>query len=557
MKKRTVKLIAGSLCFILFWASVIVIIQKLLVPKYQTGVVEGSMVEEYYENPFGHDVIMVGDCEVYESVSTVELYRKYGISSYLRGSAQQLIWQSYYLLEDALRYETPKVAVFNVYSLIYNEPKNEAYNRMSIDGMTWSMTKVDDIRASMLEDEHFEDYVFPLFRYHARWSSLTDDDFTHIFCKDEVTFNGYYMRIDSMPAVEDGFTPVRLTDYTLGSNAMSYLDKMARLCKENGVELVLIKAPIQHFNEYWWDEWDAQVVKYAEEKGLTYINFIPLSDEIGLDIYDSDKDGFADTYDGGLHLNLSGAEKFSDYFGAWLKENYDLPDRREDEKVDAVWQKVTENYNNEIIKQQNELAEYGKIVSRAPVTEEETGLMKNFIILAVLAILCLALVACGNGNQTVSETSGEANSAAAESGSGQTVNELKGFYFAVGDTKIYINADMAPIREALGEPAAYQESESCAFQGLDKVFSYGSYWIRTYPKDGVDYVLSVELKDDTVSTAEKLYIGDSVDKVKEIYGEPTVTNENSLVYVKDGICLNIFLNENNQVKEINYIEETK
>ena len=79
MKKRTVKLIAGSLCFILFWASVIVIIQKLLVPKYQTGVVEGSMVEEYYENPFGHDVIMVGDCEVYESVSTVELYRKYGI----------------------------------------------------------------------------------------------------------------------------------------------------------------------------------------------------------------------------------------------------------------------------------------------------------------------------------------------------------------------------------------------------------------------------------------------------------------------------------------------
>ena len=46
---------------------------------------------------------------------------KYGITSYIRGSAQQLTWQSYYLLEDALKHETPKVVVFNVLALKYNE----------------------------------------------------------------------------------------------------------------------------------------------------------------------------------------------------------------------------------------------------------------------------------------------------------------------------------------------------------------------------------------------------------------------------------------------------
>ena len=131
------------------------IVQRLLVPKYQTGIVEGSMVEEYYKDRSDHEVLFVGDCEVYENFSTIELWRKYGITSYIRGSAQQLTWQSYYLLEDALKYETPKVVVFNVLALKYNEPQSEAYNRMSIDGMKWSMSKVNDIKASMTDEENF------------------------------------------------------------------------------------------------------------------------------------------------------------------------------------------------------------------------------------------------------------------------------------------------------------------------------------------------------------------------------------------------------------------
>ncbi len=72
---------------------------------------------------------------------------------HIRGSAQQLIWQSYYLLEETLEYEKPEVVVFNVLSMKYDTPQKEAYNRMTLDGMKWSKSKVDDIRASMMEDE--------------------------------------------------------------------------------------------------------------------------------------------------------------------------------------------------------------------------------------------------------------------------------------------------------------------------------------------------------------------------------------------------------------------
>ena len=350
MKKKRV--LAGVLVLILVIGS-LYLLQRLLVPKYQTGIVEGSMVEEYYKDESDHEVLFVGDCEVYENFSTITLWENYGITSYIRGSAQQLTWQSYYLLEDALRYETPKVVVFNVLALKYNEPQSEAYNRMSIDGMKWSSSKVNNIMASMTKEEYLIDYMFPLLRYHSRWSELNSDDFEHIFSKDLVTHNGYYMRVDSKAQGEFP-SPTPLADYTLGDTAMGYMQKMADLCEEKGIELVLIKAPTEF--PHWYDEWDAQEVEFAEENGLDYINYIPLQDEIGLDMS-------VDTYDAGLHLNTSGAEKMADYFGAWLVETYDLTDYRQDEEVAAIWQEKVDFYNEMKQAQYDELKEYGELRS--------------------------------------------------------------------------------------------------------------------------------------------------------------------------------------------------
>ena len=110
---------------LLFLSGVVLYLADLLLrPKYMGDVTEGALTAEYYEAYGDHDVLFVGDCEVYENFSTVQLWKEFGINSFIRGGAQQLVWQSYYLLEDALRYETPDVVVFNVLSLMYNEPQN-------------------------------------------------------------------------------------------------------------------------------------------------------------------------------------------------------------------------------------------------------------------------------------------------------------------------------------------------------------------------------------------------------------------------------------------------
>ncbi len=324
---------------------------KLLEPKYMSGILEGAMISEYYDDPTDHNVVFIGDCELYENISPVYLWNNYGINSYIRGSAQQLIWQSYYLAEETIRLEHPDAIVFNVLSMKYNEPQNEAYNRMTIDGMRWSSSKVGSINASMTDEENFIEYVFPILRYHSRWSDLNADDWDYLVNRDKVSFNGYYMRVDEKPA-EDVPEGRPLTDYQFGDNAYYYLDKLTKLCKDNDVELILVKAPTLY--PYWYDEWDQQMIDYAKSNDLTYINFLNLQDEMGLDWN-------KDTYDGGLHLNLSGAEKMSDYFGKVLVEEFNIPDRRGEAELDSYWNTVNDRYELEKERQTNNLELYGTV----------------------------------------------------------------------------------------------------------------------------------------------------------------------------------------------------
>lgn len=505
--KRRGKTIIKILISGLIVAVSLFFLQKLLFPKYVSNVVEGALIAEYYQEEKDHDVIFIGDCEVYENFSPQVLWDEYGINSYIRGSAQQLIWQSYYLLEDTLQYETPKVVVFNVLSMEYDTPQKEAYNRMTLEGMRWSQSKHNAIMASMTEKENYLDYVFPILRYHSRWSELSEEDAEYMFETPKISHNGYYMRVD-VKAAENIPEGKPLADYSFGKNAYAYLDKLTRLCKVNNIQLVLIKAPSLY--PYWYDEWEEQIEAYAEENDLVYINFLELTRETGVDFE-------TDTYDGGLHMNLSGAEKITRYLGDFLIEETEVSDRRADAHLASIWTEKRAFYE----KDRKEQSEAAALKEAAPKEE------------------------------TIEETEAETETDQNETEAPKEVRSYKGYTFLYEGTVIGMDVEASPILAALGAADSYFEAASCAFDGLDKIYTYSSFELDTYPLGEEDHVSAVLLKDDSIATPEGVRIGDSQEKLLEVYGENFVSENSMMVYYKDDMKL-CFIVENEAITSIQY-----
>ncbi len=337
-------------------------LQRLLVPKYMGLVVEGNFTAEYYEETTPHDVLFLGDCEVYENISPIVLWREFGITSYIRGNAQQLIAQSYYMLEDTLRYETPAAVVFNVASMRQFEQDNESYNRMTMDGMRWSSSKVSAIRETATEGEHMIEYVFPILRFHSRFRELEADDLHYFFKRGKVAHNGYYLRADVRP-VGDLPAERRISDYSFDERSWEYLEKIRLLCEERGIRLILMKAPSLY--PYWHEEWEEQIEAYAKEHGLSYLNCLEEAAAIGID-YTSD------TYDAGLHMNVYGAEKMARYLGPLLLAVPGVEDRRGSVteadgryragiRLDDVWEEKCAFYDQMKASQEAEFAQLGYI----------------------------------------------------------------------------------------------------------------------------------------------------------------------------------------------------
>lgn len=172
-------------------------------------------------------------------------------------------------------------------------------------------------------------------------------------------------------------------------------------------------------------------------------------------------------------------------------------------------------------------------------------LRKGLILMVSLCVMSLGILAgCGSDDspKEPADTSKEGNGQGSEGGSD---TGGAGYVFESGSVKIAVDADMAPIAEALGEPASYFEEPSCAAQGIAKLYTYSGFTVETYPDGDKDLVACVILKDDTVATPEGVDLSMTKDKVIEVYGEDYQEASGSMTYEKGGMKLRFILDGEN------------
>lgn len=151
------------------------------------------------------------------------------------------------------------------------------------------------------------------------------------------------------------------------------------------------------------------------------------------------------------------------------------------------------------------------------------------------------------GESVQSKESGETaeiQTAEAQKDDNTNSTDTKGYVFTFGETVVEVDADAAVVTEKLGEPLSYFEAPSCAFEGLDKIYTYNGFEIDTYPVGDMDHISAIIFKDDSVLTTEGIGIGDSMEKLEQVYGSDFAREDGVVVYNKDDMKLCFILQEN-------------
>lgn len=296
---------------------------------------------DFYDMPKDTvDVLFIGSSHVYYSVNTCQLYDEYGMASYLLASPGQPVWISYYFLEEALKTQSPGLVVFDVCTLYQTEDNFGSMSWESLISMKPSRTKWEAVKevgsGSELMDEVGAFFSFPY--YHTRYSELTERDYRNT---DRVRYNGYKPDFTVISESElkkwdnvdksnfDGVQPI-------SERSEEYLRKMIELCEAKGISFALVNSPFINQTEKKQKAYN-YVGQIADGYGVPFLDSNAYADEMQID----DAKDFLEP----SHLNYDGGLKYTGYLADWLKDRFDIPDRRGDaDSVYRHWDEVSRRF---------------------------------------------------------------------------------------------------------------------------------------------------------------------------------------------------------------------
>lgn len=110
---------------------------------------------------------------------------------------------------------------------------------------------------------------------------------------------------------------------------------------------------------------------------------------------------------------------------------------------------------------------------------------------------------------------------------------LQGYLFQTNGISIGMHEDAESVLAALGTADSYFETPSCAFLGIDRQYTYGSYVLTTYEENKREYVYDIYFLDENISTPEGIRIGSGIDEVIAAYGDGYTEDFGMYTYIKE------------------------
>lgn len=327
MYKRKIRILFKFICFTIIF---LLLFSKISLAILCWGTKDGDPDRHsalFFTLPKNSvEVLFLGTSHVYCSYDPTLLKSETGIDSALLATSSQSFQNSYWLLKEAIRKQSPKVVVLDIHSITSSVDEQVSNFKLHyISGITilpdLSFNKplaLLDIRENSggigKNLTMYDAYCFWEFRNDVNRSY----DFKELFHlmihpASEYDDYGYY--------ASDEVTPLKKIQPSISSDAYKelmetvdyiYLNKIYELTKEKGISLVLARAPF--YSELDDHHLYEQAFAWAEKKEIPVVDFFTLIDETGIDLNTDFRDED--------HLNDLGAAKTTHYMGQYLLQYF-------------------------------------------------------------------------------------------------------------------------------------------------------------------------------------------------------------------------------------------
>lgn len=176
--------------------------------------------------------------------------------------------------------------------------------------------------------------------------------------------------------------------------------------------------------------------------------------------------------------------------------------------------------------------------------------MKKLLVMLLALAMLLTLAACDGATHPLDTTAPTQTDPAADTQPETTAPAAEeGFCFTLEGVALVPGTDYDA--SVLPEPASVYQVPSCAIEGTDNVYSFNAVEVTAFFDGTTEIIYAIAILDPNVCTDEGLYLGDSVDRALELYGEDYQENGTAMVYTKGQTKLTLIV-QNGYVVDIEF-----
>ncbi|MCM1087418.1 MAG: hypothetical protein NC419_04630 [Muribaculaceae bacterium] len=335
--KRGIRILFGSFIIICAVLAINSVLSYILVDDADDEV-RYAMHELYKQENI--ETLFLGSSHVFCGYDPEILDEGLGENTYLASTPVQKVDGSYYLLKEALKKNPIKKVYLDMFFWQYRDIPAErnsmqlVYTYCITDNMKNNWNKVEYLLNASDCDQYIEGFL-PSARYgnylldRKRIERIVKSKRNEAYINYENAPKYFYkgsMVSPGSPGNPKMITTIdkpEIIESVISGYSLKYLDKIVKLCKEEGIHLVLVTTPftdfyIQAIGNY--DVFYEYVKNYAEANGIEYYDF----NLCRTDILDMDNEDFMDYH----HLSGAGAVKYSALF-ADVMDSYDEMERQD------------------------------------------------------------------------------------------------------------------------------------------------------------------------------------------------------------------------------------